>query len=283
MEKMLLSDNDIETLIAFEKNSSLELLAKALGKDQTVISKRLKQISEKADVLTKVSGRWCLNETGKKIIRLSEDFIHAQQSILQNRKHIRLGTSREFAAKFVSPNIEKIKKQIGAYSITLNAYENGIEEALLNGEIDLGFDCGRPNSAEVRFKLCLPENIAVVVSSAMNKQLGKTNITEQVLMKLPYISCARLSPGLIMGSHLIAQNVVFSTNDIASARSACINSSGWALLPTYTVLTELKDKKLVILNEFEYTSEKYGVWMLRSRNHLDKEFQELQNWLSNAW
>ena len=275
---MVLTDTDLELLLEFEKNSSIDSLSRSINKDPTVISRQLKRIAEKADVISKISGRWTLNESGRRINQATRDFIKIQGSILVKENHIRIGTNREFSSRIIAKDISQIKDLIGAHSILLNTYEYGIENALLTGEIDLGFDCGRPQSPEIQFKHVHSEEITVVASINFSKKYIKKNISIMELVELPHIFCERLNPSQFMGNKEVIKNIVFSTNDIASARAACVESFGWAFLPTYAVRNEIELGSLQIVEPFQYSSENYGVWKLRSRLHLNEEFLTLTKW-----
>lgn len=281
MEKFVLSDSDLHLLLEFENNPSIEALSKALAKDPTVISRQLKRISELADVLAKVSGRWTLNEAGRRLNQSTRDFIKTQNAILSKEKHIRIGTNREFAARVVAKNLAQIKDILQANSISLNTYESGIEQALLSGEVDLGFDCGRPASPEVQFKHVFPEEIAIVTSPAFAKKYLKPKITLQEVLELPHIFCERLDPSQIIGPSNKAKNFSFITNDIASARACCVASMGWALIPTYAIQHELESGQLKIVDSFSYAEERYGVWKLRARKHLQFEYDALIEWFKD--
>lgn len=281
MARMLLSDTDLELLLEFENNSSIDSLSRSIHKDPTVISRQLKRIAEKADVLTKIAGRWTLNESGRRINQATRDFIKIQSSILVKENHIRIGTNREFASRIIAKDIATIKELIGAHSIALNTYEYGIENALLAGEIDLGFDCGRPQSPEIQFKHIQSEELTVVASPDFYINHLKKNILITELIELPHIFCERLNPGELMGIRDSVKNIIFSTNDIASARGACLESCGWAFLPTYAVRQEIDLGLLRIVEPFQYTNEYYGVWKLRSRVHLNEEFLNLTKWFKS--
>ena len=279
MEKLLLSDTDIHLLMEFEKNPSIELLARTLAKDGTVISRQLKKISAKADVLVKASGRWKLSPSGIKILQLSRDFIRVQNSILNREKQLRIGTNREFASKVVAQKIPQLQKLLGPCALSLTTYENGVEDALLAGEIEIGLDCGRPWSPDIQFRHCYNEEISAVASPVFFKTHSILAIDRKALANLPHIYCHRLSPHRIIAVDFKTSYTTLATNDIASARAACVASVGWALLPNYAIQDELSTGKLRIIDGLRFTQEKYGVWMVRLRQHLQNEFQILESWL----
>lgn len=281
MPHLILTDTELELLLEFEKNSSLESLSQVLNKDATVVSRQLKRISEKAEVLLKVSGRWKINEAGRRLNQSTRDFIRTQNAILLKEKTLRLGTNREFATRIIAKEVAAIKEILGIKQLSLNTYEYGIENALLRGEIDMGFDCGRPISPEIQFKLTHSEEIAAAATPDFIKKNLEKKPTLDSLLQLSHISCNRLEISNFMGANLMAKEIFITTNDIASARAMCMEGFGWVLLPTYSIAREIEEGRLKIIQPFVYTNEQYGVWKLRSRIQLNEEFVALEKWFKN--
>lgn len=69
-----LNTDQLELLAAFEQSSSLQQLSDTLFKDSSVISKKLKKISEIAPVIKKVSGKWQITPVGRSINDISRSF-----------------------------------------------------------------------------------------------------------------------------------------------------------------------------------------------------------------
>ena len=73
--RLTFTDREAELLLAFETHSSLDALSKKYSRDITVISRTLKRIASKADVLDKIGGRWRLTDLGRRLNQLTQDFI----------------------------------------------------------------------------------------------------------------------------------------------------------------------------------------------------------------
>ncbi|MEK6774582.1 MAG: LysR family transcriptional regulator [Bdellovibrionota bacterium] len=281
MSKFLLTDSESELLLKFEESPSLESLAANVGRDITVISRQLKRISEKADVLTKISGRWCITKIGKRFNEATLDFLRIQKSIFSEKYILRIGTNREFASRVISRNINSLQNRYKNATLEIRSYERGAELALLSGEIDIAFDCGRPQSPEIKYTQIQNEIIIAVASPAFKKKHGnKEELTD--LSKLPHIHCERLRPDRVVGMNWDSGNIVIHTNDIATAREMALQSIGWALLPEYAIRSELKSNLLKPLLNKTFDQEKYGVWFMRSRVHLEKDFKNACEWLKNV-
>ncbi len=275
-DRHVLSDVESQLLLRFESRPSLEGLAEILGRDPTVISKQLKRISEKTDFLMKVSGRWNLTPNGRAFNLLTSDFLHAQRSLLNQKKALRIGANREFSSRIIGRNYESLLEMLPGVDFSIASRDVGIEEALLLGEIDLGFECGRPLSPEIVYRHEAVEDIVAVASIGFMKtqDLGKKGAFEGA----PHIHCERLKADRVTKGKWVGSNIAIRTNDIATARELCVHGAGWALLPLYCIRDELKDQRLKTIDEQRF-QEQYGVWMVRNRAGLATEFESLRQWL----
>lgn len=68
-------------------------------------------------------------------------------------------------------------------------------------------------------------------------------------------------------------------DDISVTRAICLQSTGWALLPKYTVNDELEKGKLIEYKLKNYSEEKYGLWWLRNRTLPDGCVKSMCDWL----
>ena len=278
--KSLLSADEAEVLCHFEMYASLELLSLKLGRDLTVLSKIWKRISEKADTLVKAGGRWKLTESGKLLNQATRDYIHSQNSIIKGKYLLRVGTNREFAARVIAPNILQFQQCFPNREIAISVFESGSEAALLDGRVDLGFDCGRPESPDIFHKSFLDEELATVATPGFYLQ-HRRSFQKGDFSQAPHLLYDRMPPDKYMGQHGRFLKVLLQTNDIASARAMCLQGIGWALLPKYSVQEELNAGSLKLCHPQQYERERYGVWRLRSRKHLITDFTSACNWLSS--
>ncbi len=274
----LLTSTEAALLLQFERNPSLESLAKTLGRDPTAISRQLKRIHEQGDFLTKVKGRWKLTSIGEKFNQTTKDYLLAQNKVVNNKVHLKIGSTREFCSKILSAHLESLKASLEVDSISIISFENTIEAPLLSGEIDIGFDCGRPYSPEIMYKKVLSEPISPMISRKL-KQKYQSISSFNDLEKYPHILCDRIHPDKVSKRFFQMENISCQTNDVSVTRNLCLSSQGWALLPQYTVKEELRSGKLHILNDIVFEYEKFGVWCLRSRPHLKPIFEKAIEWM----
>jgi DNA-binding transcriptional LysR family regulator len=278
--RFLLTAEECELLLELEEAPSLSTVAEKMGRDHSVISRCLKRVSEKAPVVEKKAGRWMLTEVGKKFNNSSRTMIAAQASLSQTYQSIRIGTNREFAARVLGPDLGILMALLPKTSLSINAYENGTEEALLNGQIDIGFDCDRPHDPEIAYKLIADEPILPVCGKSFYKKHQKAIQTGNYI-GLPHLMCERLYPDKILSKLENHPEVVARFNDIATVRAACLQNVGWALLPGYAVKEELLAKKLIQMDDGTYGKSKYGIWWVRHRPYLKDTVEKLTGWLQS--
>jgi nicotinamidase-related amidase len=80
-----LSSEECELLLAFEEQASLSSLARSLGKDATVISKKLQKLAGSHPVLEKARGRWQITEAGRKLNSWTRSALRTQAETLDLR------------------------------------------------------------------------------------------------------------------------------------------------------------------------------------------------------
>lgn len=276
----ILNTDELELLLAFETADSLEKLSKALGKDISNISRSLAKIADKAPVVEKQNNRWKMTELGKKLNQHSHDSIFHQNSLFNQTVYLKIGTNREFASRILGPSLKDLYQILPNTLIRICAYENGVEQALLNSLIDIGIDCERPFSPDISFKHCWTEELVPVCSPDFkNKYLKKQK--EQSLFEVPHLLCDRLLPSTILKMSENNLNVVASFNDIATTRATCLTGLGWALLPKYSVSSEIEQKKLVTLKFQKIEPSRYGIWWLRNRKKLAPTVITVKSWLDS--
>lgn len=276
MTRFHFSTEELELLAIFEESPSLEATAKAYGRDPTVVSRILKRISEKGPVLEKISGRWKLTDLGRSLNSLTKDMTLAQGAILNEETVLRVGSNREFVTRMLVPALAELKPKLKVSSMIIKSYEQGCEKALLEGQIDIALDCGRPFASDIAFKTCAAEPMDIVCSAEFLKK-HRDAFKRDDHRSLPVISCERLGPDRAGG-----YDIAFHFNDVAAARAACLEGLGWMMMPIYAVKEELADKRLVRPYDKAKVHEKYGVWWLRSRRYLNHQVKTLEQWLSKA-
>lgn len=277
----ILSSDESELLLAFETASTLEKLSKVLFKDISNLSRSLNKIADKLPVVEKVHNRWQLTELGKRLNQHTRDSIQFQKTLLNQQQFLKIGTNREFASQILGPSLAELEKLFPKTQLRICAFEQGVEQALTDGLIDIGIDCERPFSPDVSYRICLAEEIIAVCTPEF-KKMHSREFKNQEFFNLPHLLCDRLNPDKILKKTHNKLNVLASFNDIATTRAACLQSVGWAVLPRYTVRTELAERKLVTVDSEPVGVSNYGVWWLRNRKSIEPLATKLKHWLETV-
>lgn len=275
-----LTTDECELLLEFELSSSLQDLSLRVRRDHSVVARSLKRLSEKFPVVEKKAGKWSLTALGRRVNDSSRQALAVQMLTLNEQAILKIGTNREFASQIVATNFKAIQNLFPKTQISVQTFEHGTENALLQGHIDIGFDCDRPFAPEIGYKLVVDEPIVAVASPLFLKSYKK-EIASGDYLKLPHLLCERLHPDKILSrSESNQMHVEGRFNDIATTKSVCLQGVGWALLPSYSVKNELQSGKLALIEKESFGKSKYGVWWLRSRPHLKETTEKLITWMS---
>jgi DNA-binding transcriptional LysR family regulator len=274
----ILSSDEAELLLAFETASTLEKLSKVLNKDISNLSRSLNKIAVKLPVAEKMNNRWQLTELGKRLNQHTRDSIQFQNTLLSRQQFLKIGTNREFGSRIIGPSFKELEKLFPKTQLRVCAFEQGVEQALTDGLIDIGIDCERPFNPDISYRLCLSEEIIAVCTPEFKKEHLR-KFKDQEFFDLPHLLCDRLSPDKILKKSHNRLNILASFNDISTTRAACLQGIGWALLPRYTVDFEIKEKKLIVIDSPITGTSNYGVWWLRNRKTIEPLAYRLKDWL----
>ena len=250
-----------------------------MGRDPSVLSRQLQKLAEAAPVLEKQNGRWQINKMGRTINNWTRESQFAQNKILAEAQSLRLAATSEFASRVLAPQLPKLLGDHKELSISIISSEDGVEELLLNGKADIGFDCARPRDPLLRFQGVNEESFLVVAAPCFLK--GKICEGKEDLLKLPHLKYNRSSASDMLQLSFEVPHVLATFNDIASIRAACCAGLGWAALPYYTVQHELSTGSLVEVQGWEIPSMKYNVIWLRGRPSVEPWIERCTNWLKD--
>lgn len=274
----MLDSTECTLIAALEEHASLNELSGVLGRDPSVLSRQLSRIIERYPVAEKQAGRWKLTSMGKKVAEWTRKAAFEQAELLQEKTQLRIGSTREFSSRILSPQLSALQRDCPKTSFFIDAFEKGVEEELLRGSIDIGIDCGQPNDPLITYKRILPEPLVLV---AREEFWQKNPIKKKEdLIGLPHYRYARINYERYLQIPQSLGNPLCIFNDIASLREALLQDKGaWALLPRYTVWREISKKRLVALNFRIKNQESFGVWHLRSRTDLKQIVGVFEAWL----
>jgi len=275
------SSSDCRLLLLLETKESLRDVAKVLRRDISVISRQIARIAEVAPLVEKIEGRWQVSTLGKQFTTWARDSILTQELLLKSRTHLRIVTTREFGARILAPGLNELQTIGENVMIEILTSPAGIEQMLLKGEADIGFDCGAPRDPAVKFQRLTQESFTLVAAPSFLKHWPTQKFS--ALLKAPHLQIqSRLSSARLLQLEADALTPAALFHDIAAARAACVAGNGWALVPTYTVRAELSSGVLIELRGKGFPkipSESFGIWWLRERRSLETWVASLTVWL----
>jgi DNA-binding transcriptional LysR family regulator len=276
------SSDECRLLLLLESTGSVKQTAQALQRDISVVSRQIAQLADRHPLVEKVGGKWQVSAAGKRLNVWARDAVIEQQQAIHSRTGVKIATTREFAARVLAPKLAELMALWPEALITLRVSEEGVERLILDGEVDLAFECGRPRDPGVRFQRVTPEAFVVVLSPRLVRRRPLRSVEE--LLALPHLQYSRYSASRALRLAADQLRPVAVLNDLASIRAAAVAGLGWGVLPHYAVEAELKEGTLIKL-DFpglpEIEPEQFGVWWLRDRKGLESWARQATQWLGS--
>lgn len=273
MNRFTIQSDESEILLHLETASNLREVAEKLGKDVSVISRRLQTISEKTPFLLKQDRQWKLTESGRKYNHWTKKTIAEQHDLIKEKERLVLATTREFSNIVLCSSISWWLKEFSNCEIMTT--DEGIESMLLKGSAHFGFDCGIPYSPQIAFKKGPKEEFGLVYHS---KQKVKKM---EDLKEIPFFHYNRIDLAQIRTSTgLDFVEPKLSLSDMTSTRSALLSHEGWSVLPSYAVTQEVASKKLqTFTKDFHYPAMNFGLWWNRENAPQQAILNKAFDWL----
>jgi DNA-binding transcriptional LysR family regulator len=274
-----LSSDHCELLLDFEEAGSLARLAELKKRDLSVVSRQIQKLAHTQPVLEKREGRWIITPIGKQVSQWIRKSIQEQKAVLNSRPSLCITAPLEFSSRILAPSLIELIPNLSKTSVKLLSLSPVmLEQQLLNGQVDLAFDCGRPEHPSLKFKLIKKEPLSVVASPVFFVKNKIKKISD--LVKAPHIYYNRIHSALKLGLNEELPNPICTVDNIASARAAAINHLGWSILPSYTIRDEVRDRQLRVFSEVLIGQETYGVWWLRENPSIEPFAKKAIDWLS---
>lgn len=280
LERFPISSDDCYLLLALDSLGSVKAVSNVLKRDVSVVSRQISKLASNTGLIEKIGGKWQVSTIGKELNHWTRDAIIHQSKILKYSMSLKIGTTREFAARVLAPHLSEFVENHPNVKIQLISLENGIEDKLIHGTVDLGIDCGRPQNPAIRFKRIAKESFTLVCSPRFQSRWKIQSLED--LLQAPHLQYLRLhTADVLMLSKSFPMKTVAQFNDIGAIRSSCIAHLGWALLPYYTVAEEIEKKLLVELlpNQIPLEQDFFSIWWMRERPSVNPWIQHILGWL----
>lgn len=274
MNRFALQTDESEILLLLETSSNLREVAESLGKDVSVISRRLQTIAERTPFLIKQERQWRLTPAGRKFNDWTRRAITEQMDLIKAKERLIIATTKEFSNLVLCPSLAWWMKEFNNCEIITT--DKGIENLLLKGVAHFGFDCGTPYSPQISFKRGPKEEFVLVYHS--KKDIKKI----EEFSSLSFFHYNRIDLAQIRtacGLEFVEPRL--SLSDMASTRSSLVATEGWSVLPHYAVAKEISAKNVKVFSKgFNFSPMSFGLWWNREDapqvNVLEKAFSWLQ-------
>ena len=274
MTKFTIQTDEAEILLQLEKSLNLREVGESLGRDVSVISRRLKSLSERTPFLVKQDNQWRLTQAGRKFNDWTRRAMAEQDSLMNAQPKITIATTREFSNLVFCQSIKWWNQQLNNYEMITT--DDGIESLILKGAADFGFDCGTPYSPQIAFKRGPEEEFVI----AYNPSLALKKTSDLNLYDFYFYNRLDLSE-IRESLNCDSLSAKISFNDMASVRSALIASPSWSILPKYVVANEVKQGKIKVLNKpFKLSTASFGLWWNREAAPDKNILNTAYEWLS---
>jgi len=273
--RFALSSEDAELLLLLADHPTVQGVATSLRRDPSVVSRRLQALAARLPVLEKRGTRWRLTRLGKRVNDWSREAIHHQRSLLGQEPELRLGATRAFATHALAPRLPVFLELPGAPRVRVRCFEpGGLDRALLEGQVELAFSCGRPGVPEVRTRGAVPERYVGVMARALAPGARPDP------WDLPHLAFGDGRGGYpFLDQVERCREIAATLDDALALREAVRAGVGWAILPRYLLREDLAAGSLVEFALEGLPEPRYGVWWQASRPGLEPWVDAALAWL----
>jgi DNA-binding transcriptional LysR family regulator len=276
--------SDCALLLAVHETGSLARASRELGRDPSVLARKLQRLALDTDLVEKVGGAWRVSARGRELALWTRDAIQRQRQALSAPLTLRLGAVPTFLERVLCPALAgaPFAELRRAHRLEILSPAEGLETALLRGTVDVGFACGRPKDPLIRFKKAGVENWSLVAAPTLAESLLKRAKSARLagLSEFPVLRHRDVVPEefLELSGTTFATELVFDLT--SSLRAAAVAGLGWALMPTFAARGEpgLVDHTAAL--GLKPRREFYGVWWLKGNRAAEGTVETLGRWLS---
>lgn len=267
-------DFRLKVFYTVAKHLNFTRAARELYISQPAVTKHIKEIE--AHYKTKLfdrNGTYIkLTAAGELLVKYAEEIFDTYRRLeidinAQQNKHagtLRIGASTTIANYVLPLVLPSFQKEFSEIQITLNIDNTEqIEKSLQQKEIDLGITEGFSKAAGLHYEEFLKDEI-VLIASASNSVSEKGTISLVELQQIPLLMREPGSGTLEVIAHALAEKsmkmsqlkIAMQLSSSESMKQYLSNSDTAAFLSIYTVLNELKQKAMVVLDVGNLTIER---------------------------
>lgn len=274
-------DFRLKVFYTVAKRLNFTKAAEELFITQPAVSKHIQEIESyyKCKLFERNGTKIKLTNAGELLLKHTEYLfnihrdIELEMSAINEKKsgNLRLGVSTTIAQYFIPKYIALFKQKFPEITIEmLNGNTEYIENLLFENKVDLGIVEGQSRRHQIKYIPLIKDEI-VLCSGAKQSSLSKKQITAADLLKLPFV-LRETGSGTLEVVSLALKNVDIKLSDLnvemvfestESIKSYIINTNAYAFLSAHSVLKELYNGELQVLNIKNLNIERYFYFITR--------------------
>ncbi len=274
--------SDCALLLAVHETGSLSRASRELGRDPSVLARRLQRLARESDLVEKIGGAWRVSERGRQVALWTRDAIQRQRIALREPLTLRLGGTAPFLENVLCPALSEapFSSLRESHRLEILNPSDGLEAALLRGSLDIAFACGRPKDPLIRFKKASAERWILVATPSLAQAIHRRAKASRLeaLAELPMLRHVDVVPEemLSLPARTFKSEIVFDLT--SSLRAAALAGLGWTLVPSFAIRSTSGLVELDI--GVEPKRDFYGIWWLKGNRSAEQTVAALSTWLS---
>lgn len=259
---------------------------------QPAVSKHIHEVEThyKCKLFERNGTKIKLTQEGQLLLNYTEDLFNIYRNIEydlaainKNKKGtLRLGASTTVAQYFLPKYLASFRKKYPEIKIELTTNNTEcVENLLTENKIDLGIVEGQSKRHQIKYTPIIKDKL-VLCTNSNNKSIKNFKITLNELQKLPLVIreqgsgsleviVAALKKAKVSFSQLNIEQVLESSESI---KSYLINSASFAFLSNHSIVKELKNNELKVVEIKNMNIERYFYFITQQgdKHHLKELF-----------
>lgn len=269
-------------LKALYETETLREAARLLDMDPAHLTRKLQKMPAEYNLVEKAGNRWILTDAGKRIALWVEEGIGRQKELLEQKPVQRIACFTWLAEQLLIPNYPKLNSLThNRYSWSFDITSSSLEHAIITGQAEYVITCHSPNDPLIAHKKFEKDPWIIVVPTSWKKDLSKIKSQELVeyLQTKPFVRLSTTDPEHILG-FFPKKNAELSIDGVMGVRAAVVNGLGWSCLPSYSLISCLKNQEVIKLEIDSMTQGDLSIWWLRSRKDFSENVKIISKWVS---
>lgn len=242
------------------ETGSFQKAANKLNYTQSTVTFQIKQLEDELSVklFEKIGRKMELTQAGKDILPYVDTILLGEEHILNYGKNLseitgslKLALPDSILIYTMQPFIQAFMHEAPHVQLVINSLPSGaVNQSIMEGTADIGVNCEKENYPDTVIHQYLGTYQAVLVAAPFTNQNLLDFITPH--QKKPFSLICNEPDGyyqLDMNQYLLEKNIVLNppmkVQSIEAVKKCVMNHLGIAVVPSYSVLEELKNGSLI--------------------------------------